>query len=122
MNRDDFINSITRCLRKAFLDVTWHFSTDEDQDAKICLAADGHLILNYVQTAYCISNIEQVKYGIDRLNENYYISLFMNDGNILQIGTIRSTDYISLQTEKNDNIILYSHNRRRPFAPEPFQN
>lgn len=113
MNRDDFISGIKRCLRKAFLDVTWRFSTDEDQDAKICLSADGHLILNFVQTPYCISNIERVKYGIDQLNENYYISLFMNDGNILQIGTVRTTDYITLQTKKTDEIVLYKSDRRK---------
>ena len=113
MNREEFISSITRCLRKAFLDITWSFSTDEDQIARICLAADGRLILNYVPTPYNISFVEHVKYGINQLNQNYFISLFMNDGNILQIGTVRSTDYITLQTGKTDDIILYKHERRK---------
>ena len=113
MNREEFVSTITRCLRKAFLDVNWSFSTDEDQVAKICLATDGHLILNYVQTPYCISNVERIKYGIDQLNENYFILIFMNDGNILQIGTARSIEYITIQTGKTEDIILYKHDRRK---------
>lgn len=114
MNRAEFVNTITRCLRKAFLDVTWPFSTDEDQVARICLATDGRIILNYVTTPYNIANVEHVKYGINQLNQNYFISLYMNDSNILQIGTVRRTDYIILQTGKTDDIILYKHERQKP--------
>ena len=114
MNRAEFVNTITRCLRKAFLDVTWSFSTDEDQVAKICLGVDGCLILNYVHTPYCVSDVERVKYGIDQLKENYYISIDMKDGNAFQIGTVRSTDYITLKTGKTEDIILYKHDRRKP--------
>lgn len=113
MDRENFIKTITRCLRKAFLDVTWSFSTDEDQIAKICLASDGYLILNYVRTPYCISDVERVKYGIDQLNEDYYISIFFVDGNTLKIGSIGSTDYITLQAEQAGEIILYKHDRRK---------
>lgn len=113
MDRGEFISTLNRCLRKAFLDITWSFSTDEDQVARICLASDGHLILNYVSTPYYISRVKRVKYGIDELNENYYISIGMDDDTILQIGTARNTDYISLHTGNTNDIILYRNERKK---------
>ena len=113
MDRGEFISTLTRCLRKAFLDVTWSFSTDEGQVARICLASDGHLILNYVSTPYYISSVNRVKYGIDELNEDYYIEIGMEDDTILRIGTTRNTDYITLHTEKTNDIILYRHVRKK---------
>lgn len=117
MEREDFVKTITRCLRKAFLDVAWSFSTDEDQVAKICLASDGYLIINYVRTPYCIFDVERVKYGIDQLKEDYYIFIYFSDERALKIGSIGSTDYIVLQAEKNEEIIVYKHTRRKLLEP-----
>lgn len=113
MDREEFVSTLIRCLRKAFLDVTWSFSTDEDQDARICLASNGYLILNYIPTPYHFSRVKRVKYGINELNENYYISIGMDDNTSLQIGTARNIDYITLHSDKSDDIILYQHKRRK---------
>lgn len=107
MDREDFIDALIRCRRKAFLDVTWTFSTDEDEDARICLDKSGFLELNDVKTPYNVSDVKRVKYGIDELNGNYYFTLVMKDGNRLCIGEARGNEYILLQTGKTEDIYLY---------------
>lgn len=107
MNREDFIDTLDRCRKKAFLDVTWSFSTDEDEDAKICVDSRGYLIFNYVKTPYNIENVERIKYGIDELDNDYYFIICMKDGNCLRIGEAGGEEYILLQTGKTDDIYLY---------------
>ena len=107
LNREDFIEALDRCRRKAFLDVTWSFSTDEDEDAKICLDRNGYLIFHDVKTQYNVENVERVKYGIDELNDDYYFLIGCKDGNQLRIGEAKGIEYILLQTGKTDDIYLY---------------
>ena len=110
MDREAFINALMRCRRNAFLDVTWSFSTDEDEDTKICLDRDGYLIFHDVKTPYNVEDVERVKYGIDEVNDNYYFTIVMKDGNRLRIGESRDNEYILLQTGKTEDIYLYQSN------------
>ena len=110
MNREDFIDALMRCRRKSFLDVTWSFSIDEDEDAKICLDRDGFLIFHDVKTPYNVEDVKCVKYGIDEVNEDYYFTIVMKDGNRLRIGEARGKEYILLQTGKTEDIYLYQSN------------
>lgn len=107
MNREGFIEALDRCRRKAFLDVTWSFSTDEDQDSKICLDKTGYLFFHDVKTPYNIDDVERVKYGIDELNDDYYFLIRLKDDNQLRIGEAKGIEYILLQTGKTDDIYLY---------------
>lgn len=107
MDRESFIDALIRCRRKAFLDVTWSFSTDEDEDAKICLDRDSYLIFHDVKTPYNVENVERVKYGIDEMNADYYFTIVMKDGNRLRIGETDNNEYILLQTGKTEDIYLY---------------
>ena len=112
MEREEFIETLERCLRKAFLDVTWAFSTDEDEAAKLCLANDNSLILNYVRTQYQIESIERIKYAIDECRDDYSVTLFMKDGRRLRIGEEKDEAYILLQSDNCDDICLYRDKRR----------
>lgn len=107
MDREDFIAALRRCLKKAFLDVTWSFSTDEDEDAKLCLDRDGFLIFCFVRTPYQASGVLRVKYGIDEAAGDYYVVLDMKDGSRLRIGEARGEAYILLQTGTTEDVCLY---------------
>ena len=107
MNRENFIEALERYRRKAFLDVTWSFSTDEDEDAKICLDRNGYLIFHDVRTPYNVDNVERVKYGIDEVNDDYYFTIDTKGGKRLRIGQSEGIAYILLQTGKTDDIYLY---------------
>ena len=107
MNREVFIDTLDRCCKKAFLDVTWTFSTDEDQDARLGLDNDGYLILNYVKTPYNVEDVVRIKYGIDNPNDDYYFTIDMKSGHRLRIGEAEGIAYILLQTGKTDDIYLY---------------
>lgn len=116
MDRDSFAEALTRCCRKAFLDVTWTFSSDEDEDARICLDRNGYLIVNDVTTPYNVEDVERVKYGIDEFNDDYYFSVCLKGGSRLRFGEINGNEYILLQPAGSGGIRLYPGG---PADPQP---
>ena len=107
MNREEFITTLRRCLRKAFLDTVWTFSTDEDEDAKLCLDGQDRLVFCFVKSPYTLEHIAHVKYGIDEGAEDYYVILELREGGRLRIGEERGEAYILLQTGRIGDIQLY---------------
>ena len=107
MERQEFITTIDRCLKNAFLDVTWSFSTDEDYVANLSISKDDRLIFRYVKTPYRIADVRFIKYSVNEHTNDCYIVLFTDDGNSLQIGESKGRAYILLHTGKTDDIYLY---------------
>ena len=96
MNRDVFIRDLRRCIEKAFIDDVWTFSGDPDENSEITIDENDHIQLYKLKSEYTCHDVKYIKYGINEVDEDYYISMRFHNGDTMNLGCSNSQKYLVL--------------------------
>ena len=96
MNRNMFLQDIRRCLERAFIDDIWTFSCDPDEKAEIFLDENDYIHLYMLASEYTCHDVRYIKYGINEVDADYYVSVRLHNGDTMNLGCSNSQKYLVL--------------------------